>query len=233
MRLLVCSDLHGNLPAFSALEDARDREAVDLTVILGDVCGYYFDEGEIVDRLRNWGNLVVLMGNHDDIYLRAAEGDEALPPFYRRKYGPALDRFLASDHQQVVTWLRSLPESWTDTSVRCAAWHGHPLDPLNGYVYPDTPLEHVQLPEKVMVLLGHTHYPMDRTESGRRWMNPGSVGQPRDGGPSCYAIIDADSRTVEHRALEYDVVGYADRVRAIAPRTPYLSDVLLRGNARG
>ncbi|MFA5093278.1 MAG: metallophosphoesterase, partial [Candidatus Omnitrophota bacterium] len=74
MKLCVFSDIHGNLPAFEAAYPLIINESADVNLFLGDLCGYYFDEVSVWQRLRDVPRLVALRGNHDEMFLRAADG---------------------------------------------------------------------------------------------------------------------------------------------------------------
>ena len=82
--------------------------------------------------------------------------------------------------------------------------HASPDDLLQGYVYPDTPLDGIRRSKFDIVFMGHTHRPFIRSFAGRRFINVGSCGQPRDhGGLGSACLFDADDGSVE--ILRFDI----------------------------
>jgi predicted phosphodiesterase len=232
VRLLLFSDVHGNGPAFRAFLSLWKAASPDLTVCLGDVCGYYFDEVEVARVLMEMPGLLVLRGNHDDLFLRGWADEPGVAESYRSRYGPALDAFLDKDASDVVLWLRGLAPSLLRFDLSLACFHGSPSDPLEGYVYPDSDVKDLSLTGAGVIGMGHTHYPMARSAQGCLLINPGSVGQPRHGGPPSYAIVDLVRGTCKHHLVHYDQTGYARLISRKAPHVPYLTDVLMRGRTR-
>ncbi len=203
MRACVFSDIHGNGPAFRAASGAIRRQAADLNIFLGDLCGYYFDQLEVFALLRELPGLVALRGNHDQIFLDILAGDEALRHQYAERYGSSMENLLASDHIELAEWLASLPLSRREADGRFLCCHGSPAENLEGYVYPDTPLA---LPAEAgeYLLLGHTHYRMARDVEGTAVINPGSLGQPRDGLAPSFVVVDLAVRQFQYHEVRYD-----------------------------
>lgn len=202
MRLGVLSDVHGNRPALEAV--LADAPPVDRFVCAGDVVGYNPWPADCLEWLRS-NDVPTVMGNHDRAVARgttfrfnemAAAGVEF-----------ARERLDSAD----IDWLRTLPDRRYVADDRVYLVHGHPDDP-DRYTYRPsfTPALLEQVDAEILIL-GHTHVQShERFEDGIV-MNPGSVGQPRDGDPrAAYAIVDLDAMTVEERRVEYDI----DRVIA-------------------
>lgn len=212
MRLLVVADIHSNLPALEGvLEDAG---RFDAAVCAGDIVGYGPDPGECIRRAAE-RSFRCVSGNHDAAIVtgdtsRFNPYAAAAVDINRRLVGGA-DR----------AWLRGLPAKLTLNmeAVKVAVFHGSPLDPLNEYVFPPEAelraAEFLDLSGADLLILGHTHVPYI-IRSGRRWMlNPGSVGQPRDGDPrASYMVVDLEGGAVDvvHRRVEYEVEGVATRM---------------------
>src|ERR1700679_390114 len=104
MKICIFGDIHGNFSAFEAALPQIRGEGADLNICLGDICGYYFDEDRIIDSLRQLPSLVVLRGNHDDLFLKVARGDDSLKDSYSERYGPALELFLKKGRSDIVDW---------------------------------------------------------------------------------------------------------------------------------
>ncbi|WP_297552234.1 metallophosphoesterase family protein, partial [Thermococcus sp.] len=144
-------------------------------------------------------------------------------------------------HQRVMTvenleFLRRLPvrQIFTDDTGRSYLLiHGSPRAPLDEYLFPWLPesefkavLSYVRQDD---LLLGHTHVPMLKEIEGRRIINPGSVGQPRDGDwRASYALMDTETGEVTFHRVEYDVEESARKIiEAGLPR--FLADRLFEG----
>jgi putative phosphoesterase len=103
-----------------------------------------------------------------------------------------------------LEWLAALPNERTACEGRVRLVHGHPDDP-NRYTYPAQFGPHL-LDEEDVLVLGHTHVQHHERYEDGAVVNPGSVGQPRDGDPrAAYAVLDLDELQVEERRVEYDV----------------------------
>jgi len=193
MLIGVLSDIHANEIALEAVLD--DMPDVDRLVCAGDVVGYNPWPAECVDALRERG-VPTVMGNHDRA---VAQGTgfrfngmaEAGVAYAERELGGG-----------EIEWLRSLPDERTVENVKLV--HGHPEDP-DRYTYPRE-FGPGMLGEEDALVLGHTHVQGHRTYDEGVVMNPGSVGQPRDGDPkAAYALLDTETLEVEERRVAYDV----------------------------
>jgi diadenosine tetraphosphatase ApaH/serine/threonine PP2A family protein phosphatase len=212
MRVAVFSDIHGNWPAFEAvLEDAQD---VDGALCLGDIVGYGGDPVRCLDEVRERG-WPALVGNHDractDPQILAWFNDDAATVIHWTKDRLGEDR---------LGWLRQLPEVQTEDGVLLV--HASPRDPIFEYVLDGaTAAANLELLGDRACLHGHTHipgyfYPDGDTVQHNYWVgrvrvhgpvliNPGSVGQPRDGIPDAsYGVWDEDEHTFEWRRVPYD-----------------------------
>ena len=228
MRICVFSDIHGNGPAFRVAYDMIISEKADINIFLGDLCGYYFDQKEIFLMLQTIPNLIAIKGNHDEIFLRIINKDEELRQAYIKKYGNSMENLLGEGAEELNQWLSGLPESYIHTDSGFAFYHGSPWDYLNGYVYPDSPLEKFLDYPSSRFVLGHTHYPMTRTINDKLIMNPGSLGQPRHGGWPTYTLIEYPSKRVVFREVPYDKSVLLSRIDELDSNNKYLKEVILR-----
>ena len=212
MKLGVISDVHANRVALEAvLEDMPD---VDGLVCAGDVVGYNPWPGECVAELRA-REVPTVKGNHD----RAVVAGSA-PGF--NSMGRA---GVAYAHRELdadaLDWLDGLPEATTVADGRVALVHGHP-EHRDRYTYPDEfgpdLLAAAGAPgaaDPDVLVLGHTHVQGHETFPEGLVVNPGSVGQPRDGDRrAAYAVLDPDELTVEERRVDYDVDAVVEAVEA-------------------
>ena len=188
MRVLLCSDIHGNAAALAAVIDER----ADYVLCAGDLVHFGPRPAECIDLIRRRAALIV-RGNHDH---GAGFGEDC------RAYGPwqafdeltrgITDAMLSADH---CRYLRSLPlkDAITLGGSQFMVVHAAPSDPLYRYLPPDAPdeiwaAELAGIDADVLVL-GHTHLPLLRTEMRPIVVNPGSIGLPRDGDvTAAYAI---------------------------------------------
>ena len=200
MKILVLSDIHSNWPALSAV-----RGSFDACLFAGDVVDYGTDPIPCIDWLREHATAAV-RGNHDHavaqrIQPRSGSGYRALAavtrPLHWQTLQPSQTRYLAE-----------LPVTQHVTVGDASFFlvHGTPRDPLDEYLTDDSDawLARLESVEADFVCVGHTHIPFHLDLGRIQVLNPGSVGQPRDGDPRCsYAVIE-NGRVEIHR-VEYDI----------------------------
>jgi diadenosine tetraphosphatase ApaH/serine/threonine PP2A family protein phosphatase len=225
MQIAVLSDIHANLLALDAVLAALGP--VDAIWHLGDVVGYGPDPDGVVARLRAVGALGV-KGNHDAAAVGGPE-IEWFNPDARR----AMEWTRTAVAPGTVAWLNALPE--TRRSGDCTLVHGSPREPIWEYVT-SVPVARTNLGVLAtrIGLHGHTHLPVAFLEEdgrievvspgdgsvlelrGRRALvNPGSVGQPRDGDPrSSFLILDTAADTVSWHRSAYDIAAVQAAMRS-------------------
>lgn len=217
MRIAVLSDVHGNLPALEAVLAAL--KPYDAVWQLGDIVGYGPQPDEVVARLAA-EKAVGVRGNHDSAAIGQLDTD-AFNDDARIAVEWTAER-IASDTKR---WLAELPLRMIDEPFTLV--HGSPRDPTWEYVFSATIARaNLSAFETRHCLVGHTHVPVvfrERKTGGveasiakpnsrmkldgpRTIVNPGSVGQPRDGDPRAGAmLLDTDKNIVEWRRVEYPV----------------------------
>jgi putative phosphoesterase len=202
MRLAVISDVHGNAVALDAV--LEDMPRVDGVLCAGDVVGYGPWPGECVDLVRREGATTV-MGNHD----RAIVQDTGFRFNSMAKAGVEYARDVLDDEH--MEFLADLPEERVAAGGRVKVVHGHPDDPDH---YTRThEFSPRLLDDEDVLVMGHTHVQHHEKYGEGIVLNPGSVGQPRDGDPrAAYATLDLDRMDVEERRVEYDVEKVQDAV---------------------
>jgi diadenosine tetraphosphatase ApaH/serine/threonine PP2A family protein phosphatase len=221
-RTCVLADIHANLAALEAvLADAR-AEGADEYLFLGDVIGYGPQPAECVRRIAELSPAIVLRGNHDNA-IGSGDLEVGMNHLARATAAWTRDALGAADR----AWLAGLPvehsgEGWI-------AVHGAPRDPRRflAYVYELTyedNLRHLREQNFAVCFHGHTHVQIAYAEAarapiklralsgfpllrgGRYLVNPGSVGQPRDGDRrAAYALWDRRSGEVRFRRVPYDI----------------------------
>jgi len=201
MQLGVISDIHANRIALEAVFD--DMPAVDGVVCAGDVVGYNPGPADCVAAVRE-RSIPTVMGNHD----RAVAGET---PFRFNAMAAAGVEYAETElSDDALSWLADLPTERTVADGRVKLVHGHPDDP-DRYTYPEE-FSPRMLRGEDLLITGHTHVQGHRVFDEGVVMNPGSVGQPRDGDPRAgYAVVElgkgggGDAVTVEERRVAYDV----------------------------
>ncbi len=219
MRLAVLSDIHSNLVALDAvLDDLARAPAVDEVWACGDIVGYGPQPNEVIGRLRE-RNVRAVMGNHDGAAVGMVE-----VAWFNDAAAIAIQWTAEVLTAESREYLAALPERRVEGSV--TAVHGSPRDPIWEYVSSAAvAAASMGAFETRICLFGHTHFPMVYAQDddgmhetigtpgpaaplpgGRVMMNPGSVGQPRDGDPaSAYLLVDLDAQTLEFRRVPYDI----------------------------
>jgi len=227
VRYLVTSDIHGNLAALEAVLD--DAPEFDALWCLGDLVGYGPKPNECIQRVRDFAH-TSLAGNHD----WAALGKLDLGSFNtiaRTANEWTQDQLTSSSR----TFLSGLPTSLQQGHFTLA--HASPREPVWEYIMDTSTayqnFEHFETP---FCLVGHTHVPVyfeldeerQRCEAtlpplpeplelgpGRAIINPGGVGQPRDGDPrASYALLDTDDMTWSFHRVAYPIEVTQERMRA-------------------
>ncbi|MFV0446430.1 MAG: metallophosphoesterase family protein [Planctomycetaceae bacterium] len=224
MRTLVLADIHSNWAALSAI-----REPFDQCLVVGDVVDYGTDPLPCLDWVRQHATHVV-RGNHDHavaqhVQPREGGGFRRLAAATRPLHWDVLD----TSH---LRFLSRLPITTRCDlgGLRVLLVHATPRDCMDEYLAADAAAwgERLEQTDADLVCVGHTHLPFVLEVEGKRVLNPGSVGQPRDGDPrASYAIID-DGRIELHR-LEYDIEAALDQMRStrVEPWVVELSSRLL------
>ncbi|MFQ3476212.1 metallophosphoesterase family protein [Halonotius sp. F2-221B] len=212
MRYGVVADIHGNLPAFEAVIEAMP--AVDRWLCAGDIVGYNPWPAECVDRIQEL-DAATVMGNHD----RAVASDTG----FRFNSMAAAGVTYAREEldEDAIDWLDSLPNRRTIASGEILIVHGHPENP-DRYTYPDEFSPGMLEDNARVTITGHTHVQGVREFDEGVVMNPGSVGQPRDGDPeAAFAVLDIDESDdgggtaaidVETHRVAYDIDRVVDAV---------------------
>lgn len=211
MRIVIVSDLHGNLEALRAIEE----ESWDELWVLGDVVNYGPDPAEVLEYVRRHATAAV-RGNHDHA-IGFGVDPRCSPAFVEMALAMQGYSITALNEEQ-KSWLRGLPltASRTVGGEKLFLCHATPADPLYAYLPADPALWRDQIAGigADWVLTGHTHLPFVLEADGKRVVNPGSLGQPKHGRPeACYAVWE-DGR-VTFKAKPYDAETTVRKLRAL------------------
>jgi putative phosphoesterase len=214
-RITIFGDIHGNMPALEAVWAEMDKRKLDRRFCLGDLVGYGVQPDEVVRFIRDH-DVPTLMGNYDE---GVGHDSDDCGCAYRTPEAQALgERSISWTNVHVSgsnkAYLRNLPMTMTlmMDKLRVTLVHGSPRR-INEYLYEDRPESSIErLFDMVgadVIVCGHTHKPYDRTLlSGRRLVNAGSVGKPKDHDPRAgFVILTASGKELktEFMRVEYDV----------------------------
>ena len=224
MRYLVLSDIHSNLEALDAVLRASTAQRYDAVLVLGDLVGYGADPNAVVDRVRSLNPKAIVRGNHDKVAAGLDDAEDFNPMAKAAAYWTR--ESLTPETLQYVRDLPTGPQIIDGTVEIC---HGSPLDE-DLYVVADIDAARsIAAAQTSLCLFGHTHVALSaRMDDQRRLeieapqghpefvttmhahskylINPGSVGQPRDGDArAAYAIADVDRQVVTLYRVAYPI----------------------------
>lgn len=197
--IALISDIHGNLPALKVvLEEIGDA---DLTLCAGDLVGYNPWPNEVIWEIRR-RNIPCIRGNHDRAVIY---GDYShFNPYAATALEWTRGVLTGANLEYIYSLKGSMLVEYYGR--RIAVHHGAPFDE-DDYVYPeeaDDSLLRYDNPD--LLVLGHTHVPFIKKFENGIIINPGSVGQPRDGDPrASFALVDFDKGIYEIRRVEYPI----------------------------
>ncbi len=242
MKIFVCSDIHANLRALEAVLEVYRSVYPCRFLFLGDCIGYGAHPDACLDRILQLPRALYLMGNHEQALLDSRRRND-MSEFAAQALNWSED-ILGGKYDEAFT---KRFEMKIVNELFCAA-HASPDAPEEWwYLYSGSDAEKAFMSEDFgLCFVGHTHVPAVFTvdssrlfveegtvltlEKGERYIvNPGSVGQPRDGNPkAAYCIFDPEEGTIAFRRCEYDAEAeMVDIIRAGLPR--YLGERLVEG----
>jgi predicted phosphodiesterase len=231
MRTLVLSDLHANLTALQAALDASQNQW-DSVVCLGDVVGYGPDPNEVATQIREL-NATTIRGNHDKAVADLMSTDDfnpvaklavnwtrsqlsnqnldwlaALPHGPLEAEGLILVHGAFQDEDEYVFTPAQALEGLLDATLPLT-FYGH-THHQGGFAYQDSELEVLQLHPRTT----ESRCVLQIDPQKRYLLNPGSIGQPRDGDPRAgFAVADLENHVIEFWRVPYDVVAVQERMR--------------------
>jgi diadenosine tetraphosphatase ApaH/serine/threonine PP2A family protein phosphatase len=223
MRYLVISDIHANLEAYETVMAEAAPLECERVLVLGDLVGYGADPNGICDRVRALAPHALIRGNHDKVG-SGVESPEGFNAVARSAIRWTYEQLSPGNRE----WLAGLPAGPMVVDDLIEICHGTPFDE-DAYVFDDLDaLRAMHAARRPLCLFGHTHVqvghylsrdqfglatpddhrplsiPLD--EANRYLVNPGSVGQPRDGDPRAgFGIVDTDAREMTIYRVEYPI----------------------------
>ena len=227
MRACVISDIHGNLHALEAVLEAIDDEAPDEIWCLGDLVGYGPRPNACCRLVAERADLC-LAGNHDLAVLGRIDID-----IFTQDAGESARWTASVLEENARAFLMPLEPAGGRLGI--GLYHASPRDPVWEYVLSDEVAEaSLRLAAEQRILVGHSHVALTYrlNESGivgdlategtevdldgpdRVLLNPGSVGQPRDGDPrAAFLVLDLDARRARFRRVPYDIAATQTEIR--------------------
>jgi diadenosine tetraphosphatase ApaH/serine/threonine PP2A family protein phosphatase len=229
VRVAILTDIHSNLPALEAVLGAIDEARIEHSWCLGDVVGYGAQPDDCA-RLVSERCELSLVGNHD-----LAVTGEIDTDVFSASAAAAVEWTRANAGGSTIDFLKSLEPQNTEHEV--GLYHASPRDPVWEYVLAvDQARECMEQQSARVSLIGHSHVALwfsdgdgptganggGQAEDGReldlsegRWLlNPGSVGQPRDGDPrAAWLDLDTAAWTATYRRIDYDIDSAAEAIR--------------------
>ncbi|MCA1561008.1 MAG: YfcE family phosphodiesterase [Acidobacteria bacterium] len=200
MKILIISDVHGNAEPLNAMTESYDE-----LWVLGDLVNYGPEPAYVIRRLRQRATLIV-RGNHD--HAVGYDVDPRCSAPFRAMAEATRQHALKTLSEEDKHFLRDLPltASVERDQRRFFLCHATPSDPLFAYCPPDSRawVDESAAVDADVILVGHTHLPFVRRIGNRTVVNPGSLGQPKEGGPDAsYAVWQDGELTL--RKLKYPV----------------------------
>ena len=209
MKILVVSDIHANWPALAAID-----EPYDVCLCLGDLVDYGPDPGPCVRWAMEHARYAI-RGNHDHGVAQGIPGSGDRGYRYLTKVTrPLMWDALGADERRYLLQL-PLMQRFTLAGHRFLMVHASPRDPLDEYIMKDAAVwaKRVANVGADVVCVGHSHMQFNLSVDGVLVLNPGSVGQPRDGDPrAAYAVIE--NNKVELKRVEYPLEETIARIEA-------------------
>jgi diadenosine tetraphosphatase ApaH/serine/threonine PP2A family protein phosphatase len=230
MRYLILSDIHANVDALDSVLAAAPVSSWDRVLVLGDLVGYGGEPNEVIDRIRGLDPLAVIRGNHDKAACGIDDGS-SFNIVARMAAQWTMDTLTPSNRE----YLKALPAGPATIDDVVEICHGSPFDEDHYIFDSEDASRALDAAVRPLCLFGHTHLPVifmrDATrfhgfapdgteetdvpiEAGVRYLvNPGSVGQPRDGDTrAAFGIYDSAGPVLRLRRVKYAVQAAQGRI---------------------
>ncbi len=227
LEIVLVSDIHSNLEALKSVSKNMPQQPI---YCIGDFVGYGANPNEAIQWAKE-REVTAVIGNHD---YATITGDTE---WFNKEAAAAIEWTRKHISTSGKKYLSSLPRRRVVKigGLKMLMVHGSPTDTLFEYVHPATH-EHLfnaylKRFKVDIIVMGHTHIPF--VWEGRKGfvVNPGSVGQPRSGGPNAsYLILKVEDKRVEfeHRPTPYDTKAAAEKIRN-AELPVFLAERLFKG----
>lgn len=202
MLIGLISDVHSNIVALKPVLEEMDDLGVHRILHAGDIVGYNPYPDKTIDLFKK-KKIVSILGNHDEAFMTGDTSD------FNPYAATAIEWTRNTASRDSLNYISELKDTITIVAhgLRVVLFHKSPGNFLE-YIFPEdvTPDLFSDINGNVLVL-GHTHVPFIKDYGTLGLVvNPGSVGQPRDGNPDAsFAVLDTDTGTIEHKRTKYDI----------------------------
>lgn len=238
--IAILGDIHSNVLALDSILQDLKNCGIEELVFCGDYIGYYYEPSAVVSRLQDL-NKPSVIGNHDLALLHLRKTTDSLRSkelhYYYQQNGSGLRIAFETLKPEQIDWLENLPIQidLKFENVRCSLFHGTPDSPMK-YLYPTSPLnefrEFMENSNSQLFLGAHSHHQFSKRIGEKIYVNPGSVGQPRDvGGRAAWAVlrIDGNDFDFDFSQTAYNFREIAAQAKRIDPHIPHLQSIFSRG----
>jgi putative phosphoesterase len=208
--LAIIADIHSNLPALEVVMEQIAQEGVDQILCAGDIVGYGPYPNEVIERLKGI-EITAIQGNHDRAVLSHDSSNMNIQA--QDAVWWTIDNLKQDSHDYLAQLHAKRSFSWN--GLRMGIFHGSPRNDDEYIPEESADEELLALAKSDFLVLGHTHVPFVKSLDQGTIVNPGSVGQPRDGDPrASLTIYDHRLRRFEVKRLAYDIDRVAEAMRA-------------------
>ncbi|MEF3279501.1 MAG: metallophosphatase family protein [Elusimicrobiota bacterium] len=218
----ILSDIHANYEALKVVLSYLEKNSISNYIICGDIIGYGPQPVECVDSIRSLGDKAkIVLGNHDAILCGKMD-----MKWFNEYARASIELSKSKIDNERLSWFYTLSEKIETDKFTVV--HGSPKSPLKEYLLSELQyMDNLKLVKTNILFLGHTHIPMcfymDSNNKAigdfikpfgkikikdnlKFFINPGSVGQPRDGNPmASFGIFDDEKMVFELIRLSYDI----------------------------
>ena len=229
MKFAVISDIHSNLYALQSVLDDIKQQGINTIYCTGDLIGYLTDPNGVIDLIKS-NEILTLLGNHDEKYMKSEPLTQSkIDRLSTREVQKSAsyhhnNQLLSSDNR---LFIKSLPRTFMIKldNYNIQFVHGSP-DHSSTYMYEeDDKTDVANKSVHNVIIFGHTHIPYHQVVCGVHFINPGSVGKPKDGDyRASYAVLTIDKEIlVEFRKIEYDIESIIEDIKS----SPMISNQLI------
>jgi len=200
MNIAIISDIHGNSFVLEQALKQINGNGINQIYFLGDAVNYYPDCNEVIELLKEY-KVKCIKGNHDFMVQSNEVIEEKRALVYK------LENTRKNITKKNLAILKSWPSNIELTlfGKKILMVHGSPSNKFYGYIYPDTDLSIFKTEEFDFVFTGHTHHSMIRKYNSTVYVNPGSIGMPRDFGLQfSYATMNVENMEVKIEKLKIE-----------------------------
>jgi putative phosphoesterase len=201
MLIGLITDVHSNAVALKAVLSVLDDSRMERILHAGDIVGYNPYPNETIELFKK-NNMISIAGNHDSALVT---GDTSGFNPYAKAALEWTRNEVSPDNSAYIKGLKNI-ESITIDEKKIVLVHGSPFD-IDEYIYPeDVSPGLLSAANADILVLGHTHIQFKKEYREGIIVNPGSVGQPRDGNPgAAFAVLDTESGKIDLKRAAYDI----------------------------